>query len=155
MGYVALTAADFAPNKPARATSFALQVHYNLVALKELPKGLSFGGDPGTAYENTSYASIVFPVYREIDGTNLGGLIFEVHCMGRVTAADTGYVQLWDRTAAAQIVEVTFANTALARVVSATFSLPAAVREFEIRTKAAIGGAASPYNAYGFIVMQR
>ncbi|HUW57618.1 MAG TPA: hypothetical protein VMZ92_13345 [Planctomycetota bacterium] len=115
-------------------------------------RGLTFGG-ASVAYENTAYASVSFPVYREVNGIALVGLTFELQFMGQVTAADTAYAELWDRTTSAQIVEAVFANTVLALVKSTTFSLPAAVRELEVRTRATVGGAASPYNAYGFILI--
>ena len=158
MAYVALTQADLVAGKPAKALSFALRAAENfenhedrLLALAAL-NGVPLGGSPGAAYENTSYAAVVFPIYQLIDGTELGGLTFELRFMGQVTAADTCYVELYDRTAAAAVLssEIAFTNTVLALVVSGPFALAEAEHEYEVRVKATTGGAAAPFVAYGF-----
>src|SRR3990167_7615314 len=158
MAYVALTQADLVAGKPAKALSFALRTAENfvdheerLLALAAL-NGVKLGGDPGAAYENTSYAAVVFPIYQLLDGTDLGGLTFELRFMDKVTAADTCYVELYDRTLAAAVLssEIAFTNTALELIVSGPFALAAAEDEYEVRVKATTGGAASPFNAYGF-----
>jgi len=159
MSYTPLTAADLQPNKPARASQILL-VHTNaenhearllgLAALSVIP----LGGDPGAAYEQVAYASISFPVYATVDGTALGDLTFRLRFMGRVTAGDTCYVRLYNRTAALEVAasEITFDNTDLALVESGAFSLVESEAEYEIQVKATTGGAASPFNAYGFVL---
>ncbi len=129
----------------------------NLVALKEFPKRLLLGGDPNTFYINTALTITDNPVYAEIDGTNLQGAIYEVHFMGAVTASDTGTVELIADPGGANtsIVTKTFTITALDLIKSASFSLLTGVNKYAIRHKATTGGDASPYQAYGFALVQR
>jgi len=129
----------------------------NLVALKEFPKRVSLGGDAKTFYINTAFAITDDPIYVEIDGTNLQGAIYEVHFMGAVTAADTGTVELIADPGGANtnVVTKTFTSTALDLVKSASFSLLTGVNKYAIRHKATTGGDASPYQAYGFMLVQR
>lgn len=129
----------------------------NLIALKEFPKRLLLGGDPKIDYINTVFAITNDPVYVEIDGTNQAGAIYEVHFMGLVTSGDTGTLELVrdPGVSNANIVTKTFTNTALALIKSASFSLTTGVNQYAIRHKATTGGVASPYQAYGFALVQR
>ncbi len=129
----------------------------NLVALKEFPKRLALGGDPKTFYINTAIAITDDPIYVEIDGTNLAGAIYEVHFMGAVTGGDTGTVELITDPLGSPsiIVSKTFTNTTLDLVKSGSFALTSGVNKYAIRHKASVGGDASPYQAYGFMLVQR
>jgi len=49
MAYIPLTESELQPNKPARATSFALQVHRNFQAISEYGSVVPLGGSPTTA----------------------------------------------------------------------------------------------------------
>lgn len=130
------------------------ELRANIIAVKEFPKSIPLGGDPKFAYTGTSFADIEDPVYAEINGTNVQGLTFELHFMGIATTPDTVTVELvYDGTT--QAVQKTFTDTTLALIKSDPFSLPAAVKTFKVRVKAATGGVASPFQAYGFQLVQK
>lgn len=133
------------------------EIRGNLITLKEVPKALPLGGDPGTLYTNTAYQEVVFPVRLELpDSSNLAGLTFEVWGMGIVTAGDTVTVQLWNDTDSAEVVAFTVTTTTLDTIKSASFALPAGTNKtLTVRVKATTGGVASPFRAYGFTLVQR
>lgn len=152
--WIAITEANFAVDK-AGTSQDMLEIIHNQIAIKEFAKRIDFGGDPTFQYINTAYGSQSFPVYAEIDGTNIGGLIFELHFMCICTPGDTISVQLWNRTTLASIIETTTSPTTLQLIRSAPFSLPTTVGEYEVRVKAAIGGAAKPFSVYGATLVQK
>jgi len=127
----------------------------NVEVVKQFPKRIPMGGDPKHLYENTAFTIAEDPIYLEIDGTNLAGLTFELHFMGEATAADTVSVEVWDSTNSAQLQVKTFTNTSLALVKSSAITLPASVAVLCVRVKSATGGAASPFRAYGFHLVQK
>jgi hypothetical protein len=127
----------------------------NVEVVKQFPKRIPMGGDPKQLYENTAFTIAEDPIYVEIDGTNLAGLGFELHFMGEATSDDTVSVEVWDSTNSSQLVVKTFTNTSLALVKSGSFTLPAEPVTVYVRVKATIGGAASPFRAYGFHLVQK
>jgi|OpeIllAssembly_1097287.scaffolds.fasta_scaffold00003_31 hypothetical protein len=133
------------------------EIRGNIIAVKEAPKALFLGGDPGTLYTNTAYQEVTFPIRQELpDSSNLAGLTFELWGMGIATAADTVTVQLWNDTDSSEVVAFTFTNTTLDTIKSASFTLPSGTNKtVTVRVKAATGGASSPFRAYGFALVQR
>jgi hypothetical protein len=129
----------------------------NVYAVKLFPKRIMLGGDPKGSFINTAIAIVDDPIYIEIDGTNLAGLTFELHFMGNVTAADTGTVELVSDPLGSPsvIVTKTFTNTTLDLVKSIAFTLTTGVNKYAVRSKANVGGVASPYVAYGFALVQK
>jgi len=131
------------------------EVYADLRCVKEFAKGIGFGGDPKRVYTNTAYAIVEDPVYREIGGLDAEGADYELHFMGIATSGDTCYVQLWDIDNTVQLVEKTFTITTLDLVKSATFVLPTTTSKCRVEVKATTGGVASPFKAYGFVVVQK
>lgn len=153
--YVASNDTHFAVDQAATSQDM-LEIVHNIVAIKEFPKRIPFGGDPSFQYTNTSYQSQSFPVYCEIDGSNLDGLLFELHFMAKATSGDVVSVQLWNRTTNAMIVELASASSVLALVKSLSpFSLITGVNIYEVRVKSTIGGASSPFTVYGATLVQK
>src|SRR5690242_6481417 len=105
-----------------------VEISGNLTALKSFPKVAWLGGS-NIAYQNNAFALVTDGVYVEIDATNLGGLTFELHFMGSVTAADTGSVELVTNPGGSNTVvsTTTFTNTTIALVKSAAITLTAGV----------------------------
>lgn len=153
MSWVTITQGNFAVNKAARSQDM-LEIINNQIAVKEFPKRVPFGGDSNFQYVNTTYQSTVDGVVVQIDGTNIGGLTFELHFMALVQAGDTAYAQLWNRSTSSQVVEKSTQTQQLALVASTTFTLPTGSNMFEIRVKNALGGS-YPFKLYNFELVQR
>jgi len=128
----------------------------NIVALAQFPKRIPLGGDPKRLYIGVdTYELIEDAIYGELDGTNLGGLTYELHFMGLVTTPDTGKVKLIRLDTLATVVEKLFTNTALDLVKSDAFSLVTASVQYAVHVTPTTGTVASPMKAYGFHLIQR
>lgn len=152
--YIASVESHFAIDA-AGTSQDMLEIVRNIVSIKEFPKEINFGGDPSFQYTGIAYQSLVFPIYREIDGTNIGGLTFELHFMAFVTPGDTITVQLWNRTALTSVVEVETSASILSLIKSDPFTLPASEVEYEVRVKASLGGGSRPYRIYNCTLVQK
>lgn len=137
---------SFNTSNPVVVGGATLKSHFdrafnNTIALKEARLEHLLGGSFESQITDTSFVAIPGAIYVELDGTNTGGLIVEVHAMAKVIAG-TGSIQLWNRTLAALVGSpVNFTNTSSALVkITAGLSLANGVNVYELQVKGATAG---------------
>lgn len=118
-------------------------------ALVPVGNGLPLGGDPKHEYVATAWTEVADPIYAEAEGT---ADLYQLRFMAIVTAGDSCKARVWNMTTGAMVVEVTFTTVTLDLVASADFTLTAGPNRYRADV---IGTNGTPYQAYGFALVQQ
>jgi hypothetical protein len=126
---------------PVTAGFKARKTHYdnvfdNTIAIVEARHVHPLGGHFETQIIDTAFRVIPGPIFVEIDGTNVGNFISEVHVMCTVVTG-TGTFQLYNKTTPGAIASsiTTFTNTSPALVKSPAIALASGVNVYELQVK--------------------
>ena len=114
-------------------------VFENTKALKQAGTERHLGGDPNAQVTDTGFVPVPGLAIVQIDGTNLGGFVIEVHATVKVDGG-TGTFRLFDITAAAAVGSTkTFTNTSFALSVLTGLDglLAAASHQYRLEVKGA------------------
>jgi hypothetical protein len=115
------------------------RVFNNILALKEARLGHALGGDFQVSVADAAYTALPGFIVVEIDGTNLAGLIVEVHAMCRVVTG-SGWFRLWNITAGIPIVgsETTFTETSATLKKTAALTLSTGIAQYRLEVRGTV-----------------